>query len=113
MSDTQDFDWNKFSPATVFRDWIAKSEAQWSQTVSEMTKDPRASSMLNRQIDEARMMQRMFAEFAQGSLAMANLPSRSDIEAIDERMSAEIVRLREVLGPRAAAPAPSRTRTKR
>ncbi len=120
MSDNQDFDWNKFSPATMFRDWVAKSEAQWSKTVSEMTKDPRASSMLNRQIDEARMMQRMFAEFAQGSLAMANLPSRSDIEGLDERLgrvedglatlSAEITRLREVLGPRAALAAPSRNR---
>ena len=121
MNDTNEsVDWSKFSPMTVFRDWVAKSEAQWSQTVSELMKDPRASGMLNRQIDEARMMQRMFAEFAQGTLAMANLPSRSDVEGLDERMgrvedglaalSAEVVRLREALGARAAAPAPARTR---
>ncbi len=119
-NDNEPIDWSKFSPATMFRDWVAKSEAQWSQSVSEMMKDPRASGVLNRQVDEARMMQRMFAEFAQGTLAMANLPSRSDVEAIDERMgriedglaalSAEVVRLREALGPKAAAPAPSRTR---
>lgn len=121
MSDMpEQVDWAKFSPMTAFRDWVAKSEAQWSQTVSELMKHPRASGMLNRQIDEARMMQRMFAEFAQASLAMANLPSRSDVEGLDERMgrvedglaalSAEVVRLREALGPRAAAPAPARTR---
>lgn len=123
MSDTKtpELDLAAFSPMTVFRDWIAKSEAQWSQTVGELMKDPRASGMLNRQIDEARMMQRMFAEFAQASLAMANLPSRSDVEGLDERMgrvedglaalSAEVVRLREALGTRVAAPAPSRNRT--
>jgi hypothetical protein len=121
MSDMNEpIDWNKFSPATMFRDWVAKSEAQWSQTASELMKDPRAGEMLNRQVNEARMMQRMFAEFAQGTLAVANLPSRSDVEGLDERMgrvedglaalSAEVVRLREALGPRVAAPAPSRTR---
>jgi hypothetical protein len=119
-SDTTDFDFATFSPVAALRDWVAKSEAQWSQNVSELMKDPRASGMMNRQIDEARMMQRMFAEFAQGTLAMANLPSRSDVEGLDERMgrledglaalSAEVVRLREALGPQAAAATPSRTR---
>jgi hypothetical protein len=117
---TEPVDWAEWSPMTAFRDWVAKSEAQWSQAVSDLMKNPRASGMLNRQIDEARMMQRMFAEFAQASLAMANLPSRSDVEGLDERMgrvenglaalSAEVVRLREALGARASLPAPPRTR---
>ena len=79
-------DWSKLSPATLWRDWIVKSEAQWSQALSTMLKDERTGSALNRQIEEARQMQRMFAEMAQAGLASANLPSRSDFEALDERL---------------------------
>ena len=52
-------------------------------------------------------MQRQFAELAQVTLAAANLPSRSDFEALDERMgriedglaqvSAALVQLRGAL----------------
>jgi NifB/MoaA-like Fe-S oxidoreductase len=79
-------DWNQVSPIAMFRDWVSKSEAQWSESISKMLKDERAGGMLNKQIEEARQMQRMFAEMAQASLATVNLPSRSDIEALDERL---------------------------
>ena len=119
-----ELDWSKFNLATMWRDWIVKSEAQWSDAVSKMLKDERTGRMLNKQIDEARMMQRMFAEMAQVSLAAANLPSRSDLEALDERMgriedglaqvSAALVQLRSALvskGAAAQAPRkPPRTR---
>ena len=52
-------------------------------------------------------MQRQFAEMAQMALATANLPARSDLEALDERMgrledglaqvSAALVQLRNAL----------------
>lgn len=100
-------DWNKMSPATMWREWIVKSEAQWSEALSTLMKDERAGSVLNRQIEEARQMQRMFAEMAQAGLASANLPSRSDFEALDERLgrledgvagiSAALVQLRSAL----------------
>jgi hypothetical protein len=117
---TDPIDWNKLSPLAMWRDWVAKSEADWSRNLGEMMKSQPGSAALNRQIEEARVAQRMFAEFAQVSLAMANMPSRSDLEGIDERMgrvedglaalSAEVVRLREALGSRAATPAPTRNR---
>ena len=79
-------DWKAVNPVALWRDWIVKSEAQWSQGLSELMKDERISAPLSRQVDELRMMQRQFAEMAQASLAAANLPSRSDLEALDERM---------------------------
>ena len=82
-----DIDWNKMNPITMWRDWVIKSEGQWSEAVCEDDEGRvRAAAMMNRQIDEARMMHRMFAEMAQASLAAANLPSRNDFEALDERM---------------------------
>jgi len=119
-------DWNAFSPARVWRDWIVKSEAQWSEAVSQLLKDERAGPVLNRQLDEMQLMHRQFSELAQASLAAANLPSRSDFEALDERMgrledglaqvAAALSQLRGALGEAPAAAAavterkPPRTR---
>ena len=106
-------DWNQFSLATMWRDWIVKSEAQWSETVSQLLKDERSGGVLKKQVDEARMAPRQFGEMAQAALAAAYLPTRADIEAIDERMgkledglaqlSALVVTLREALVTQGAA----------
>jgi hypothetical protein len=113
---TPQIDWNQFSPATLWRDWVVKSEAQWSETVSQLLKDERAGGVLKKQVDEARMMHRQFGEMAQAALAAAYLPSRADFEAIDERMgrledgvaslSAEVVALRRALVQQGAASLP-------
>ena len=92
-------DWNTFSPARMWRDWIVKNEAQWSETVTQMLKDERTGEALNRQLSEMQLMHRQFSELAQASLAAANLPSRSDLEALDERMG----RLEDGLAQVAAA----------
>ena len=120
---TSEVDWAKLSPLTMWRDWLVKSEAQWSESVGQMLKDPKAGGMAKRQDDEMRMAHRQFAEFAHASLAAANLPSRSDFEALDERLgrvedglaqvSAQLALLREALvatGAATPAPKPARTR---
>ncbi len=128
MSETPNpmFDWNQVNPMVAWREWLVKSEGQWSEATSALLKNPQAGTALNRQVEEARHAQRMFSEFAQASLAMANMPSRSDVEGLDERLgrledglasiSAELVRLRMALAA-TAAPAqtvmPPRTRKPR
>jgi hypothetical protein len=106
-------DWNQFSPAKMWRDWVVKSEAQWSETLGNLLKDERAGSALKKQVDEARMMHRQFGEMAQAAMAAAYMPTRGDIEAIDERMgrledglaqvSAQVVALRQALVAQGAA----------
>lgn len=54
--------------------------------MTQMLKDERTGEALNRQLNELQLMHRQFSEVAQASLAAANLPSRTDIEAMDERM---------------------------
>jgi hypothetical protein len=116
-------DWNKLSPMVMWRDWLAKSEAQWSESMGQLLKDPKAGGAVKRQVDEMRMAHRQFSEFAQASLAAANLPSRSDFEALDERLgrvedglaqvSAQLSMLREALvehGAVATPAKPDRTR---
>ena len=119
-------DWNKLSPAYLWRDWIARSEAQWSEAVSQLLKDERTGEAMNRQLSEMQLVHRQFSELAQASLAAANLPSRSDFEALDERMgrledglaqlTAAVSQLTRALAASPALPAagvtarPSRTR---
>ena len=40
-------DWNALSPVALWREWIARSEAQWSEAVSQLLKDPRAGGALH------------------------------------------------------------------
>ena len=120
-----EMDWSKMSMATMWRDWVVKSEQQWSEAMSRMLKNKTTGGALTRQIDEARMMHKMFGEMAQMALAAANLPSRTDFEALDERLGriedgmsgtqAELARLRAALAgsgaiASAAGAAPTRTR---
>ena len=120
---TTEIDWNKLSPVAMWREWLVKSEAQWSESLSHLLKDPKAGGVVKRQVDEMRMAHRQFSEFAQASLAAANLPSRTDFEALDERLgrvedglaqvSAQLALLREALvanGTAATAPQPARNR---
>ena len=129
-----EIDWSKLSMAAMWRDWVVKSEQQWSENMSRLLKDETTGGVLGRQVDEARMMHKMFGEMAQMSLSAANLPSRTDFEALDERMGriedgmsavqAELAQLRAALvlaravapgvrgagGAGGAAAAPARTR---
>ena len=116
-------DWSKLSPLTLWRDWLVKSEAQWSESLSALLKDPKASGLVKRQVDEMRMAHRQFSEVAQASLAAANLPSRGDFEALDERLGRledgmaqvgmQLSQLREALAARTATPAATRPRRDR
>ena len=111
-------DWNKLSPSTMWRDWLVKSEAQWSESLSHLLKDPQAGSVIKRQVQEMRMAHRQFGELAQASLAAANLPSRTDFEALDEslgrvedglaQVSTQLSLLREALVQRGAVSADSK-----
>ncbi len=102
-----EIDWNRMNPVAMWRDWFVRSEAQWSEYVSSLMKNDQTGGAFGRQLGELQMMHRQFGEMAQAALAAANLPSRSDLEALDERLgrvedglaqvSAGLARLRESL----------------
>jgi BMFP domain-containing protein YqiC len=92
-------DFNDLSPTQIWRNWFVQCESQWSEALTQLLKDPRVAEPLNRQLSEVQLVHRQFAEYAQASLAWLNLPSRSDLEALDERMG----RLEDGLAQVAAA----------
>lgn len=93
--------------ASMWREWIVRSEQQWSEGMSKLLRDEATAGLLSRQLDEARMMHKMFAEMMQSCLATVNLPSRLDLEWLDERMGrvedglaavqAQLVQLRDAV----------------
>jgi hypothetical protein len=119
-----EIDWSWMNPVAMWRDWFVRSEAQWSEHVSTLLRNEQAGGLLNRQLGELQMMHRQFGEMAQAALAAANLPSRTDLEALDERMgriedglaqlAATVSTLREAVEAAGAAvpttPRPTRNR---
>ncbi len=79
-------DWSQLNPQAIWRDWVVKSEQQWSEALSTLMKDKRAGGALTTQVAQARMMQKQFGEMMHMSLAAGNLPSRTDIEGLEERL---------------------------
>jgi hypothetical protein len=112
-----------FDPFAFWRDWVVKSEQQWSDNVTRFLKDERTAGPLAKQMREALFAHRMFAEMMQAYLASVNLPSRSDLEWLDERLgkledtvaslAAEIVRLRTAIVESGAAAGTALARTER
>jgi hypothetical protein len=108
-------DWSKLNPQTLWRDWVVKSEQQWSEAISTLMKDERTGGTLNTQVAQARMMQKQFGEMMQMGLASSNLPSRSDIEGLEERLgrvedglaalAAQVSQLTQALLARGGVPA--------
>jgi BMFP domain-containing protein YqiC len=73
-------------PFALWREWIVKSEQQWSEGLTKFMKDDRVAEAMGKQLQQARFIQKMFGEMMQPYLAGMNLPSRTDIESLEERL---------------------------
>lgn len=76
----------KLNPMAVWREWFVKSEKAWSQALTEMMGDEKFSKGMGRYMQEALHSHRMFSEAMSQYLANLNLPSRSDVLDISDRL---------------------------
>lgn len=93
--------------SAAWRDVLVRSEAAWSNAATQWLQDEHTGKAFIRQLDEARVLHRLYTEAAQAGLGLANLPSRTDLEMLDERLgrvedglasvAAALYRLREAL----------------
>ncbi|MFT4863313.1 MAG: SMC interacting uncharacterized protein involved in chromosome segregation [Pseudohongiellaceae bacterium] len=74
-------------PMRMMREWFVKSEQMYSDAMTEVMGDERFSKTTGRYMQEALHMQRMFGEAMGQYLANLNLPSRTDIIDVKERIS--------------------------
>lgn len=77
---------DKLNPMSLWRDWFVKSEKAWSQALTDMMGDERFSKGMGRYMQEALHTHRMFSEGMSQYLANLNLPSRSDVLDISDRL---------------------------
>ncbi len=74
-------------PMRLWRDWYQKSERQWSEAITEVMADERMGKKFGRYFQEWLHAQHMFTEMVGQQLASINLPSRTDVLSIGDRLS--------------------------
>jgi SMC interacting uncharacterized protein involved in chromosome segregation len=74
-------------PMRMMREWFVKSEQMYSDAMTDVMGDERFSKTTGRYMQEALHMQKMFGEAMGQYLANLNLPSRTEIVEIRERVS--------------------------
>jgi len=77
---------DKLNPMAVWREWFVESEKAWSQALTEMMGDEKFSKGMGRYMQEALHSHRMFSEAMSQYLANLNLPSRSDVLDVSDRL---------------------------
>jgi hypothetical protein len=92
MTDEKDLD-----PLRLMRDWFVQSEKMWSDAMSEMMADERVAKTSGRFMQEALHTQRMFSESMGQYLSNMNMPSRTDILDLKDRVSQMEDSLNQVL----------------
>lgn len=122
---SQDRDNYFMEPMRMWREWVQKSEKQWSEALTGMMADEKSSKMFGHYFQEWLHAQNMFTEMVGQQLAALNLPSRADVLGVEDRLAgvedalstltAEIHQLKKQLAannqtPSAAATKPRRTR---
>lgn len=78
---------DSLDPIRLWREWFVKSEKSWSDALSEMMGDEHFSKGMGRYTLEALHTHRMFSETMAQYLANLNIPSRSDILDMNDRLA--------------------------
>ena len=92
MADNEDLD-----PMRLMRDWFIQSEKMWSDAMTEFMADERVAKSSGRFMQEALHTQRMFSESMGQYLSSLNMPTRSDMLDLKDRVSQMEETLHEVL----------------
>lgn len=75
-----------FDPLRTWREWYQKSEKQWSDTLSGILGNDQFAQATGKYVQEAMHLHRMFTESMAQYLSALNLPSRTDIIALSDRV---------------------------
>lgn len=73
-------------PMRLWREWYQKSEKSWNDIIMQMLGDDQVAKSTGKYVQEAIHAQRMFTETMAKWLANLNLPSRSDVLALSDRI---------------------------
>ena len=88
---------DNLDPMQLMRDWFIQSEKMWSDAMTEFMADERVAKSSGRFMQEALHTQRMFSESMGQYLSSLNMPTRSDMLDLKDRVSQMEETLHEVL----------------
>jgi len=115
MTDNKNMD-----PMQLMRDWFVQSEKMWSDAMTNVMADERVAEGSGRFMQEALHTQRMFSESMGQYLSNMNMPSRTDILDLKDRVSqmedsvnAVLVELREMRAEKPATAADASAKKKK
>ena len=77
---------NELNPVRLWREWMVKSEKMWSDAITDVMGNPQVSAGMGRSMQEFLHMHRMFSDSFAQYLSALNLPSRSDILDLSDRI---------------------------
>lgn len=75
-----------FDPLHAWREWYQKSEKQWSDALSGLLGSEKFAQATGKYAQEAMHLHRMFNETMAQYLSAINVPSRSDLTELGERL---------------------------
>lgn len=75
-----------FDPLHAWREWYQKSEKQWSDALSGLLGSEKFAQATGKYAQEAMHLHRMFNEAMAQYLSAINVPSRSDLTELGERL---------------------------
>jgi polyhydroxyalkanoic acid synthase PhaR subunit len=96
-------------PMAMWREWVATSERQWNGFLNNAMATDEFSQAMGRFMDVYLGMQKNMNEVMGRYLQMANVPTRSDVLSLGERLTVleeRLIRIEQLLTRAAAAAAP-------
>ena len=83
---SKDDDQFSMEPMRMWREWVQKSEQQWSEALTGAMSDEKTSKMFGHYFQEWLHAQNMFTEMVGQQLASMNIPSRVDVIDVKDRL---------------------------
>ncbi len=84
-------------PLSLWRDWAAQMEEQWNRYLNQVMGTESFAATMGRGMESALSIQQHIAQQVETAMKAWNLPTRSDIVALGERLAAIEERLDQLL----------------
>lgn len=85
-------------PFQVWREWLTESERHWNTFFQDVLGNEQIASGMSRVVEAQTAMQRMMAEGTERFLKLWSVPTASDVNRVDERLTAIESRLAGIEG---------------
>jgi hypothetical protein len=77
--------WRELHPFAMWSKMMSGSEQQMSDGLFKLMTDEKVANAVGKEVQQARMAHKIWMDWVQRYLAAMNIPSRSDIEMLEER----------------------------